>query len=155
MPYWQLFYHIVWATKNRTPMLTSELEQEAHALLRTKAISLHATVFALNGMPDHVHLIAAIPPKIAVATFIGQLKGSSSARLSKDYPPFAWQEEYSVFSFDKKRLPHHVHYVERQKMHHAEGTAIPALERTTGSEDKVPSEGAPASTDKEYHRPKR
>ena len=132
MPYWQLFYHIVWATKNRERLLTPELEPLAHEFLRTKAMGLDTTVFALNGMPDHVHLVVSIPPKLAVATFIGQLKGASSTRLSKHYPPFAWQEEYGAFSFDKKRLPHYVKYVEGQKTHHTEGTLIAALEQVAG-----------------------
>ena len=133
MPYWQLFYHIVWATKNREPLLTSDVEPTVHELLRTKAVGLGATVFALNGMADHVHMVATLPPKIAIATFIGQVKGASLAKLNKaaSLPyAFSWQDEYSVFSLDRKRLPHHIAYVERQKEHHTKGTTIPALERT-------------------------
>ncbi len=132
MPYWQLFYHIVWATKNREPFLSSELEPIVHSFIRSKALKLSATVFALNGMADHIHLIVAIPPQFAVARFIGQVKGATSARINKNMllsQPFAWQEEYSIFSFDKKRLPNHVAYVERQKEHHTQSTTIPALER--------------------------
>ncbi|MEO7913607.1 MAG: hypothetical protein ABIV47_28475, partial [Roseiflexaceae bacterium] len=40
------------------------------------------------------------------------------------------QEEYGVFSFDQKRLPNFVHYVEQQKQHHAKHAAISVLERT-------------------------
>jgi hypothetical protein len=43
--------------------------------------------------------------------------------------PFYWQEEYGVFSFDRKRLPNFIGYVERQKDHHTQGTIIPVLER--------------------------
>ncbi len=73
MPYWQLFYHIVWATKNREPLLTPDVESIIHGYLRAKAIGLGAVVFALNGVLDHVHLAAAIPPAVAVARFIGQI----------------------------------------------------------------------------------
>ena len=136
MPYWQLFYHIVWGTKNRESLLSPELEPTVHDFIRSKAIGLGATVFALNGMTDHVHLIVTIPPQFAVARFIGQVKGATSARINKSsslQQPFAWQEEYSIFSFDKKRLPHHVTYVERQKEHHTQGTTILSLERTNTS----------------------
>jgi putative transposase len=137
MPYWQLFYHIVWSTRNRESLLTPDLEPTVYGLLRSKAVGLGATVFALNGMTDHVHLVVAIPPKIAVATFIGQVKGIVSAKLNKSHPtlpsPFAWQDEYGVFSFDSKRLPNHVAYVERQKEHHVRGTIVPGLERAGDS----------------------
>ena len=133
MPYSQLFYHIVWATKNRAPLLTPDLAPDVFELVRTKATGLGATVFALNGIPDHIHLVATIPPQIAVAKFIGQAKGATSAKLNKLSPPFAWQNEYGVFSFDSKRLPRYVAYVERQKEHHAHGTVISNLERDGGS----------------------
>ncbi len=131
MPYWQLFYHIVWSTKKREPLLTPVLEPLVHDFLRGKAIGLGATIFALNGTTDHVHLVVTIPPHVAISQFIGQIKGVTSAKvntLSAVSLPFAWQEEYGIFSFDKKRLANHVEYVERQKEHHAQGTIIRLFE---------------------------
>jgi putative transposase len=132
MPFWQLFYHIVWSTKQRNPLITPEAEEIIYGLIRKKAIGLGATVIALNGVSNHVHLVTAIPPKIAVATFIGQIKGVSSAtynRLANQKTSLYWQDEYGVFSFDKKRLPNYIAYVERQKEHHSQGKTIPILER--------------------------
>ena len=104
-----------------------------HGFLRGKAIGLGATVLALNGIADHVHLVATVPPRLALATFIGQVKGVASVKTNKaglTPTPFFWQEEYGVFSFDQKRLPNFVHYVEHQKQHHAKHVAIAVLERT-------------------------
>jgi REP element-mobilizing transposase RayT len=132
LPYCQLFYHLVWATKNRQPLLTLKVEPVIHSFLRTKAIGLGATVFALNGLEDHVHMVVAIPAKISVAKFIGQIKAVASTKFNKldpNAPPFFWQEEYGAFTFDRKRLPNYIGYVERQKEHHARGTIIPILER--------------------------
>ena len=133
MPYWQLFYHIVWSTKDRLPLLVPQIELVIYGFLRSKAIGLGATLFALNGVADHVHMVAAVPPKIAVAKFIGQVKAVASTKFNKSgqgAAPFFWQEEYGIFSFDGKRLPNYIAYVERQKEHHAQGTAISILERT-------------------------
>ena len=133
MPYCQLFYHLVWSTKYRQPLLTHKIEEVIHNFLRTKAIGLGATVFALNGIEDHVHLVVSIPPTIAVAKFVGQVKAVASTKFNKAHPqssPFFWQEEYGAFSFDAKRLPNYIAYVNRQKEHHAQGTIIPVLERT-------------------------
>lgn len=132
MPYWQLFYHIVWTTLERSPWITPEIEPVLHGFLRAKALGLGATVFALNGTADHVHLVVAIPPTIGVGKFIGQVKGVASTKINKSgllEHTFRWQEEYGAFSFDRKRLPKVVAYVEGQKQHHATGTLIPALER--------------------------
>ena len=140
MPYCQLFYHLVWSTKNRHHLLTPDVEPVIHNFLRSKAIGLGATVFALNGTEDHVHLVVSIPPKIAVSRFIGQIKAVASTKFNKsrsDLPPFCWQEEYGAFSFDAKRLPNYIAYVERQKEHHACGTIIPVLERTANGFPKL------------------
>ena len=137
MPFCKLFYHVVWATKNRLPLVTPEVEPAAYDYIRHKAMGLEGTVFALNGMADHVHLVVSIPPRLAVATFIGQVKGVTSAKINKDQAgalPLYWQEEYGVFSFDEKRLPNFVGYVERQKQHHAEQRLYGILERTDEAE---------------------
>ena len=137
MPYWQLFYHLIWATKLREPLMTPAVAPEIYGFLRSKAIGLGATVFAINGVADHVHMVVAIPPRLAVATFIGQVKGVASAKVNKaglTETPFYWQEEYGVFSFDAKRLPNVIAYVEHQQQHHAEQTAIRVLERTEDQE---------------------
>lgn len=140
MPYCQLFYHLVWSTKARHPLLTPEVEPIIHGFLRSKAIGLGATLFALDGVMDHVHLVVSIPSKIAVATFVGQVKAVASTRFNKagsNHPPFFWQEEYGAFSFDAKRLPNYIAYVQRQKEHHAQDTIIPILERTDDQTPKL------------------
>jgi putative transposase len=80
MPYWQLFYHIVWSTKNREPLLTPEAEPIIYGFLRNKALGLEANVYALNGYLDHTHLVASIPPKIAISKFVGQIKAVASVK---------------------------------------------------------------------------
>ena len=132
MPYTQLYYHILWATKNREPVLTPDVEPQIHGFIRAKAIGLGAIVFALNGWTEHVHLVASIPAKLAVATFIGQVKAVATTKFNKSGHPGApifWQSEYAVFSLDKKRLPNHIAYVENQKRHHQDGDLISILER--------------------------
>ena len=133
MPYCQLYYHFVWTTKLRRPLLTAKIELTIYDYLRAKAVELGGLVYALNGIEDHVHLVGMVPPKLAVATFVGQIKGTSSTRFNKEHPAedaFFWQREYGVFTFDKKRLPYVVRYVNRQKEHHANRATIPILERT-------------------------
>ena len=124
-------------------MLTADIESVIHNFLRSKAIGLGGVVYALNGTTDHVHLITSIPPKIAIATFVGQVKGFASAQWNKRYEPetpFYWQTEYGVFSFDQKRLPNFVAYVERQKQHHANNITLAVLEKVDEQGDCAISE---------------
>ncbi len=133
MPYYRLFYHMVWGTKNREPLIEADFETSLHNAIAAKAKKLGAIVYAVGGIEDHVHLVATVPPKIALADFIGQVKGNSSHfvnhELSVPYH-FQWQAEYGVVSFGGKQLDMVVKYVKNQHQHHAEGTLIPFLERT-------------------------
>jgi len=137
MPFCKLYYHLTWATNAREPLLVEEIESTIHDYLRAKAVGLGGFVYAVNGDLDHVHMVVSIPPTIAVANFVGQVKGASSSRINKNkplYKRFNWQEEYGAFTFDQKRLPRFIAYVERQKEHHRMSTTIPVLERTGSSE---------------------
>ncbi len=132
MPYWRAFYHIVWATKNRQPLVMPDVETMIYGFIQSKAIALGGTVFALNGISDHVHLVTSIPPSIAVSTFVGQVKGVASTRFNKSgirETPLFWQDSYGVFTFDHKRLPNLIAYVQNQKKHHADQNTLRILER--------------------------
>jgi REP element-mobilizing transposase RayT len=132
MPYWQLFYHLVWSTKNRQPLLTPLVEKQVYGYLTSKAAGLKGVVYAIGGTVNHVHVVVAIPPAVSVSKFVGQVKGVASTKLNRSGLSdvrFEWQAAYGAFSFDAKRLPNYIAYVERQKEHHGEGTTIPILER--------------------------
>ncbi len=133
MPYYRLFYHIVWGTKNREPLIKVEFETSLHNVVVAKAKKLGAFVYAAGGVEDHIHLVATVPPKIALSDFMGQVKGNSSHfvnhQLSIPYH-FKWQNEYGIVSFGGKQLDILVKYVKNQRQHHADGTVIPFLEHT-------------------------
>jgi hypothetical protein len=61
-----------------------------------------------------------------------QVRAAASIKFNKRSPeePLHWAEEFGALTFDGKRLPYVIAYVERQKEHHAAGTLIPVLERT-------------------------
>lgn len=129
MPYWRAFYHIVWGTKHRLTIITPEIEALAYPVMAEKARESGAIVYALNGTTDHVHLVAAIPPRIAVGQFVGQVKGRSSYVITHQIDPdFAWQAGYGLHTFAEKHLPGIIHYVQRQKEHHASDDLRLALE---------------------------
>lgn len=139
MSYWQLFYHIVWATKDREPIISLDKEPSVYEFIIQKATLLNGKVFAIGGVEDHVHLVVSIPPSIAVADFIGQVKGTSSALVNRAeiFPfRFRWQQKYGVFSFDRKRLPYIMAYVEEQKQHHHMNELIPVLEREDAPQEE-------------------
>jgi putative transposase len=134
MPYYKLFYHCIWTTKNRAPIITAEIEPFLLDLIRRKATLPNANVFAINGWVDPVHLLVSLPPKRPVSLFIGQVKGVSSVRINQSgrcETMFRWQEEYGVLSFAEEGLPVCTRYIENQKFHHGKKNGlIPRWEKT-------------------------
>lgn len=123
MSYWRLFYHVIWATKERLPLIEPAWEAELHGYIHGKATALECIVHAVGGMPDHIHVVLSIPPKLAVATIVGKIKGASSHHVNEQFISdgmFAWQNEYGVLSFSEHELTKIVAYINSQKKHHAE-----------------------------------
>lgn len=136
MSYWSLYYHVIWGTKHRLPLIEPAWEPDLYGYLWGKATALGCFTHAINGMTEHIHVVISIPPKVAVASVVGQLKGASSHRINEVFVAhhsFAWQAEYGVFSFSEKALPTIVDYVKNQKQHHAENRLIRAFENIDGS----------------------
>jgi len=131
MPYYKLYYHMVWGTKNRERTILPEFEVELYRVLAAKVIKMEGIVHAIGGVEDHVHLAVTIPPKHALAKVIGEIKGNSSHAVNHIIKPgfnFYWQEEYGILSFRENDLPAVVRYIQNQKRHHAENTLHPHLE---------------------------
>jgi putative transposase len=80
---WDCKYHVVFIPKKRRKALFGQarryLGEIFHALARQKECQI------LEGhlMPDHVHVCIAIPPKYAVASVIGFLKGKSAIAIAR------------------------------------------------------------------------
>jgi REP element-mobilizing transposase RayT len=138
MPYWRLFYHIVWTTRDRHPWITANIEDFAYRVLTSKCEEKVGQVFAINGLPDHIHVVTSIPPSISVASFVKHIKGASSYAICAEFDmPFAWRRGYGAFSISERNLQKAIEYVVRQKEHHNNGTVIAALERTTEDDKGV------------------
>jgi REP element-mobilizing transposase RayT len=137
MPYWRLFYHFVWGTRNKEPLIALEWENSLHNIIAAKATELDAFVHAVGGTDEHIHLVVSVPPKIALSTFIGQVKGNSSHFVNHELEVdihFTWQTEYGVVSFGGKMLDTVVRYARNQRKQHADRTTIPMLERVVSEE---------------------
>ncbi|MFM8005102.1 MAG: IS200/IS605 family transposase, partial [Dolichospermum sp.] len=70
MALWRLYYHLVWATKERQPLITSEREGKLYGYIISKADELDTIIHAIDGIENHIHLVASIPPKISISDFV-------------------------------------------------------------------------------------
>ena len=135
MSLWRLYYHIVWATKQRQNLIQPEQELKLYNYIIGKSDALNSIVHGIGGTQDHIHLVASIPPTLAISEFIKKIKGSSSRYFDQNLNPnstkFSWQEGYGIFSLGGKQLNQALDYVKNQKQHHAQGTTNVHLEKVT------------------------
>ena len=78
---WHCQYHFVWVPKYRYRILTGLVGKEVERCIHAFSERLGAEVVELNIQEDHVHLLAMVPPKIAVSEFVGTLKGRTAIRV--------------------------------------------------------------------------
>ena len=78
---WNCKYHIVFIPKYRRKEIYGTLRRDIGKILRTLCEYKEVEIIEAHAMMDHVHMLLAIPPKIAVSTFMGYLKGKSSLMI--------------------------------------------------------------------------
>jgi len=133
MTFAKLFYHIVWATKNREPVLVPDIEEKIFSHIQKKANFIGCNLLAINGYLDHVHILIEIPPKLSVSDVIKILKGSSSF----DFPEIYWQRGYGALTVSERNLNVAIEYINGQKEHHAQNKIINKYEKC--DDDKQPN----------------
>ncbi len=108
-------------TKNRQQLIGEKLEPALFNYIRTQLKKQACEIKAMNGMPDHIHILISINPKLSVAEVIKQIKGSSSHWINQQNltnDKFSWQTGYGVFSVSESQLSKVNSYIEGQKEHH-------------------------------------
>jgi len=118
---WDCKYHVVFVPKYRRQALYGEIRKQLGQIFHELARQKECQILEGHLMPDHVHMCIAIPPKHAVASVIGFIKGKSAiaiARMQGKERNFAgehfWARGYAVstvgFNEDEVR-----HYIRNQK----------------------------------------
>lgn len=129
--YHELVFHFVWATKQREPLITPSVEQRLLPYIVNKCRELEYTLYAVNCVEDHLHLLVGLKPTVPPAEVAKRLKGASSHYINHESglsDPLYWQDGYGVISLRKEEIPLVGDYIRRQKEHHRAGTLIPSLE---------------------------
>ena len=117
----QNYYHTVFSTKNRSELITPQLEERLHPYMGGVLRDLGCTPLAINGTMDHVHLLARYPSDLSHSDMLRHVKSRSSKWVHETYPEhrsFGWQEGYGGFTVSKSVRDAAVSYIARQKEHH-------------------------------------
>ena len=82
---WECKYHIVFIPKCRRRTLYEQLRRHLGEVFRNLAGHKESRIEEGPLMPDHVHMLIAIPPKYAVSQVVGYIKGKSAIHLARVY----------------------------------------------------------------------
>lgn len=82
---WECKYHVVFIPKCRRKTLYASLRKYLGEVFRQLAQRKECQIIEGHLMPDHVHMLIAIPPKYAVSQVVGYIKGKSAIHVARVY----------------------------------------------------------------------
>ncbi len=120
---WMCKYHIVFIPKYRRKVIYNQIRKDISEYITTLCRYKGVEIIEGHMMPDHVHLILSIPPKMAVSNFMGYLKGKSSLMVFENHANLKykfgnrkfWAEGYCVSTVGLNEATV-VKYVQDQEM---------------------------------------
>jgi putative transposase len=122
MPFIKIWVHLVWATKERKPLLATEIRQSVFRHIRANALSKGIYVDFINGYEGHVHCLISLNQEQTIAKIVQLLKGESSFWVNKNNlckEKFEWQDEYFAVSVSESGVDAVRAYIKNQEEHHS------------------------------------
>jgi putative transposase len=114
-------YHVIFCPKYRRRILTKNIEKRLKELILEKQIDYDYKVLDMDIMPDHVHLLLDVNPKIGIYRTVSKIKGYTSHTLREEFPeikrklPTLWTLSRFISSVGAVTLDVVKKYIENQK----------------------------------------
>lgn len=80
-----LHAHLVFVTKYRRKVFTDAMLTYCEHTMREVCADLGAELVEFNGEADHVHLLVAYPPTLAISMLVQRLKGRTAHAVRREY----------------------------------------------------------------------
>lgn len=123
----QVHIHVVFTVQNRECIIRDLWREELYKYIAGIIRAQQHKLIAINGMPDHLHILFGMRPTQSLSELLQDIKGNSSKWINdKKFIAgrFSWQEGYAAFSYSKSQLPQVITYIENQQTHHKKKTFI-------------------------------
>ena len=96
----KILIHVVFSTKNRTSLITPEIESGLFGYIHGIVENNHSKLVLANGTANHVHLLISLGKVISISELVGDIKRDSSVWIKMQdvrFKNFHWQEGYGAF----------------------------------------------------------
>jgi putative transposase len=119
--YSQIYIQIVFAVKGRDNLISIRWKEELYKYITGIITNEGQKLLAINGMPDHIHILVGLKPAKALSELVRDIKANSSRFINEKRwisGKFEWQEGYGAFSYSHAQIPNVAKYIENQEEHH-------------------------------------
>lgn len=121
----QIYIQIGFAVKGRASIIHSSWEEELYKYISGIVKKKEQKLLAINGMPDHIHILIGMRPSCCLSDLVREIKKSSNDFVKEKKftnQKFQWQEGYGAFSYSHSTLDRVIAYIKNQKEHHKKQT---------------------------------
>ena len=123
--YTQIYVHIVFAVKYRQSLIHDSWETDLYKYINGIITNKGQICIAINGMPDHIHILIIMKPTCCLSDLVREIKKASTEFIKENKwskAKFQWQEGFGAFSYHQSLLATVTRYIKNQKVHHAKKT---------------------------------
>ncbi|WP_026727382.1 IS200/IS605 family transposase [Flavobacterium denitrificans] len=119
--YSQLYIHIVFAVKGRENLISKNWKDEIYKYITGIVTNKGQKLIAINGMPDHIHILIGLKPDKSISDLVRDIKANSSKFINAKRwinGKFEWQNGFGAFTYGHSQLTNIIKYIENQEEHH-------------------------------------
>ena len=115
-------YHIVINTYRREMTLPLASSDRLYRYIGSVIQNTQSTLYAINGIENHIHLLINLHPSVRLADLIRDIKLSTTQWIKQnreEFPQFAgWGKEYGAFTYALRDKEMVTNYIKNQREHH-------------------------------------
>jgi REP element-mobilizing transposase RayT len=119
--YSQIYIHIVFAVKGRDNLISKKWKEELYKYISGIVVNEGQKLIAINGMPNHIHILIGLKPTMALSNLVRDIKANSSKFINTQQwiaGKFEWQQGFGAFSYSHSQLDTVIKYIQNQEEHH-------------------------------------
>ena len=136
--YRQVYYQIVFGTKQRKPTISQEHDEELYKYIWGIIKNKNCKLYRINGVEDHIHILSDLHPSISLSDYVKNIKVASSLWMKESgkFPLFkGWQDGYGAFTYSIREKDMIINYIKNQKRHHKSEVYIEEYKRLLREND--------------------
>jgi putative transposase len=119
MPFVKIWVHLVWATKNRKPLLERRVRPLVFQHIFENAQSKEIYLNAIGGYDDHIHCLISLGTEQNISKVVQLIKGESAYWINKQQliaTKMEWQDEYFAVSVSESGVDKVKNYILNQEI---------------------------------------